>query len=104
MCVSRSREGSVRTMLWLALALTAAPAAMAATNEAPPDSPPPQMQKLLQNCDAHKFETIIEVPIDGQTKHSRVKLCGTEGQSDADWIKTLEDAVAKTSANLQMPP
>jgi hypothetical protein len=32
-----------------------------------------------------------------------VKLCGTEGQSDADWMRTLEDAVAKTSANLQMP-
>ena len=37
-------------------------------------------------------------------KRSRVKLCGTEGQSDADWVRTLKDAVVKTEANLQMPP
>ena len=86
-------------MLLLALALAAAPAAAADT------PPPPQMQKLLENCDAHKFETIIEVKVDGQAqpKHSRLKLCGTEGQSDADWVRTLKDAVAKTEANLQMP-
>ena len=85
-------------MVLFALALAAASAA-AATG----DVPPAQMQKLLENCDAHKFETIIEVNAGGQTRHSRVKLCGTEGQSDADWVKTLKDAVAKTSANLQMP-
>src|SRR5947209_1451154 len=101
--LSRSRKGSARTMLWLALALTAAPVATAAKDKTQADSPPPQMQKLLQNCDAHKFETIVEVTLNGQVKHSRVKLCGTEGQSDAEWIKTLEDAVAKTSASLQMP-
>src|SRR5437762_90137 len=85
-------------MLLLALAMTAAPAAAAAK-----EAPPVQMQKLLQSCDAHKFETIVEVAGAGEVRHSRVKLCGTEGQSDADWIKTLEDAVAKTSVNLQMP-
>ena len=90
-------------MLLLALALTAAgPAAAAAPDK--DDSPPPPMAKLLQNCDAHKFETVIEVMADGIPKRSRVKLCGTEGQSDAAWVKTLKDAVLKTSANLQMPP
>jgi flagellar hook-basal body complex protein FliE len=85
-------------MLLIALALAAAPAAAA-------DPAPPQMQKLLQNCDAHKFETMIEIKVEGQAqpKHSRVKLCGTEGQSDSDWVRTLKDAVAKTEANLQMP-
>jgi hypothetical protein len=90
-------------MLLVALALAAAP--VTATNEkTQPDSPPAQMQKLLQNCDAHKFETVIELTVAGQIKHSRVKLCGTEGQSDADWVRTLKDAVMKTEANLQMPP
>ena len=31
-------------------------------------------------------------------------MCGTEGQSDADWVRTLRDAVVKTETNLQMPP
>jgi hypothetical protein len=73
---------------------------------APPADAPPskQMQSLLQNCDAHKFETTVDViGPDGQPKHSRVKLCGTEGQSDAAWIRTLKDAVAKTQANDKMP-
>jgi hypothetical protein len=29
-------------------------------------------------------------------------MCGTEGQSDADWIGTLNDAVAKLEANKEM--
>ena len=92
-------------MLLVALALAGAPVT-ASKEKAQPDSPPSQMQKLLENCDAHKFETFIEVKVEGQPlpKRSRVKLCGTEGQSDADWVRTLKDAVAKTSANLQMPP
>jgi hypothetical protein len=92
-------------MLLVALALAGAPVT-ASREKAQPDSPPSQMQKLLENCDAHKFETVIEVKVEGQPlpKHSRVKLCGTEGQSDADWVRTLKDAVMKTEANLQMPP
>ena len=73
----------------------AAPAAAAPTK---------QLQALAQNCDAHKFETMVEIDAGGTVKHSRVKLCGTEGQSDADWIRTLKDAVAKTAGNDKMPP
>jgi hypothetical protein len=91
-------------MVIFALALMAAPAVAAAGDNAQADSPPAQMQQLLQNCDAHRFETIIDVTVGGVTKHSRVKLCGTEGQSDAGWIQTLKDAVTKTAANDKMPP
>lgn len=89
-------------MLLIALALAAAPAAVAPKD----NSPPQQMKTLLENCDAHQFETFIEVKAEGQAlpKRSRVKLCDTEGQSDADWLRTLRDAVVKTEANLQMPP
>src|SRR5881409_2409598 len=90
-------------MVILALALMAAPAASAVKEKAQPDSPPPRMAKLLENCDAHKFETMIEAPVDGLMKRSRLRLCGTEGQSDADWARTLKDAVKKTEANAQMP-
>lgn len=77
---------------------------MAAVAPAPGEAAPASaMQQLVQNCDAHKFETIIDVSVDGKPKQSKVKLCGTEGQSDADWLKTLKDAVLKTEANRQMP-
>ena len=56
------------------------------------------------NCDAHKFETTIKLTgPDGQQKASKVKMCGTVGQSDADWVRTLQDAVKKTSLSPQMP-
>lgn len=60
-------------------------------------------QQLMQNCDAHKFETTVKDVVDGQPQQSKVKLCGKEGQSDADWIGTLKDAVAKLGANKEMP-
>lgn len=96
-------------MLLIALALVAAQqsalsAAEKAAGKPAGNASSQQARSLLENCDAHKFETMIEVPAaDGGTKHSRVKLCGTEGQSDADWVRTLKDAVAKTNLNLNMP-
>jgi hypothetical protein len=81
-------------MLSLALAMIAAQTAAAGSAAAP--------QSLLQNCDAHKFETIVEATVDGLPKRSRVRLCGTEGQSDADWVRTLKDAAEKAEANTQL--
>ena len=80
--------------MWLlALALTAVPPA-----------PSAQVKPILQNCDAHKFETTIDVTVDGAVKKSHVKLCGMDGQTDADWLRTLKDAAAKTQGNSKMPP
>jgi hypothetical protein len=79
----------------------------AAQDKAPPapasqagsGTPSPKLQNLLQNCDAHKFETTVESTVNGQPHRSKVKMCGNEGQSDADWIKSLQDAIAKLKAN-----
>ena len=84
-----------KRMLLLARGLIGAQAVTAA-------APPAAAQSLLQNCDAHKFETIVETKVDGVPRRSKVKLCGNEGQSDADWIKTLKDASDKAKANVQM--
>ena len=87
-------------------------AASVAASPAPPRKKPvaaspasaPAVQ-LVQNCAAHSFETTIELPApNGLLKQSKVHLCGTLGQSDADWIKTLQDAVAKTTASPTLPP
>lgn len=58
--------------------------------------------QLIQNCDAHKFETLVTAVVDGRPVQKRIKLCGVEGQSDADWIGTLNDAVKKIEADQQM--
>src|SRR5215469_15674255 len=38
--------------------------------------------QIIQNCDAHKFETLVTTVVDGQPQQKRIKLCGVEGQSD----------------------
>src|SRR5881275_1578461 len=58
--------------------------------------------KIVQNCDAHKFETVVHEMVDGQPHQSKVKLCGKTGQSDDEWIGTLKDAISKLNANKEM--
>jgi hypothetical protein len=95
----RLRQGLTLAML----ALGAASGAAAAAQDSPETSEPNKdVQQLLQNCDAHKFETTVEAVIDGQPSKKRVKLCGKDGQSDADWIGTLKDAIVKLKANPEM--
>jgi hypothetical protein len=69
-----------------------------------PSSSEKPMPQLMQSCDAHKFETLVTAIVDGQPHQSKVKLCGVEGQSDAAWIKTLQDAINKLEANEEMAP
>jgi len=86
--------------------LAAAGASGAAVKKKAPSraEPPPAVQALAQNCDAHSFETTVQLTgADGQIKQSKVRMCGTEGQSDADWVRTLKDAVKKTALSPQMP-
>src|SRR4029078_7548464 len=66
-------------------------------------APTAKMERLLQDCDAHKFETVVNSVVDGKPHQSKVKLCGIKGQSDAAWVNTLKDAVAKVKANDKMP-
>ncbi len=82
--------------LLIALALAAAPAVAAV--------PPAGAERLLQDCSAHRFETSISVTSNGVPRQSKVKVCGTAGQSDAAWIGTLKDTIAKVEGNPKMPP
>jgi hypothetical protein len=74
-----------------------------ASAQQPADAPSPKLKNLLQSCDAHKFETTVQSEVDGKPHSSKVKLCGNEGQTDAEWIKSLQDAVDKLKTNDQMP-
>ena len=60
------------------------------------------MRELLQDCSAHRFDTVVSAVVDGQLKRSRMRLCGTKGQSDSDWIVTLKDSRAKIAANIEI--
>jgi hypothetical protein len=92
-------------MIVLALALGSTAAAAAPPKKTPPaDGPNAEVKQLLENCDAHKFETTVDTVVDGQPHRSKVKMCGKDGQSDADWIGTLKDAIAKLDANKKMDP
>lgn len=92
-------------ILGVAVAVAAAGMAGAQSTQPAPasDAPPAAVQVLVENCDAHKFETVIEMTVNGELKHSKVKMCGMEGQSDADWLRTLNDAIEKTAGNPKMP-
>ena len=68
------------------------------------EAAPADVKALAQSCDAHKFETTIDVPNpEGGTHKSKVKICGQEGQTDSDWVRTLKDTIAKVTANEKMP-
>ncbi len=71
-----------------------------------PRRPATQMRRRSSCCrtatPTSSRPTVHDV-VDGQPQQSKVKLCGKEGQSDADWIGTLKDAVAKLGANKEMP-
>lgn len=92
----------VSTILTLGLAFAASAAPEKKQSSTTP-GPSARAEQLMQNCDAHKFETFVRTVVDGQPAQSKVKLCGKEGQSDAEWIGTLKDAVAKLTVNQEMP-
>jgi hypothetical protein len=87
----------------IALAGTSAPAQEAApeakdsTAELAPD-----LKALAESCSAHKFETTVIV--EGRQRPINVKLCGKEGQTDAEWLVTLNDSVKKAETNAELSP
>lgn len=76
-------------ILLFALLLAAEPAAA---------SPDP----LIADCKAHQFQTIVHVTVAGKPRSSKVKLCGKTGQTDAEWLHTLKDAIEKVGASDSM--
>ena len=92
----------------LGLGLSAAAATTPPAKKKPVPAAPPAADtaaaKIVQNCDAHKFETVVHEMVDGQPHQSKVKLCGKTGQSDSEWIGTLKDAISKVDAVLFVTP
>src|SRR5436305_8463632 len=52
------------------------------------------------DCARHRFETTVQLTApDGKLQGRTVRMCGTTGESDAEWITTLKDAVKKTAGS-----
>ena len=86
------------------------PAGVLAQEQVPPNEDatavrplPAEAKAPVESCDAHKFETTVKImAAEGKVRSSKVRLCGREGQTDADWVGTLKDAVKKLEANSTM--
>jgi hypothetical protein len=87
----------------LILALLGLAAARAPAQQATPEpqdaasEPAPELKALADTCMAHKFETLVIS--ESRRGGSRVRICGKQGQTDADWLKTLRDSIRQTEAN-----
>lgn len=90
-------------MVVLQIMMGLAAAAQAAPEQVPPPAPAPeQVKAAAEPCPARQFETFVAIQVEGRTRRSRIRMCGTEGQSDADWIRTLKDGADKIAANETM--
>jgi len=58
----------------------------------------------MANCNARMAEIPVTVMAKGVPKETKVKICGKVGQTQADWEKTLRDALNKVSADGRMSP
>jgi hypothetical protein len=86
------------------LALLAAAAANGAAPKKSAATPDVATIAKTLDCSKHRFEATIHLSgPDGKTADKTVRMCGAKGESDAQWVATLKDAVKKTAANPQMP-
>ena len=54
------------------------------------------------DCSSHMVEIPVMVTSKGLPKQSKVKICGTFGQTDVEWARTLRDALAKVETDGRM--
>ncbi len=59
---------------------------------------------MMANCNARMTEIPVTVVGKAGPRETKVKICGKVGQSEADWEKTLKDALDKVSSDARMSP
>jgi hypothetical protein len=96
-----------RRAAWLGLVVAGllSESALAQDSSIPANSvatePDAAVKALADSCSARKFEIVVPV---APGRGSKVKICGQPGQTDAQWLVTLKDSMAKTEANTAMAP
>lgn len=81
-------------LLFFATLLAGAQAAAATAPNLPSEA-----KAFDERCAGRKFETSIAREVNGKKRLSRIHLCGNPGQTNAQWVRTLEDAIAKIEAS-----
>ena len=77
---------------------------LAAAAQAAPEQAPPQPAKATaEPCPARQFETVVAIEVEGRTRRSRIRMCGKEGQTDSEWLRTLQDGADRIAADPKMP-
>ena len=61
-----------------------------------------QAQDILSKCGDRKFETSAEGMIGGKLRRRRMTLCAEPGESDAQWLAKLENAVTWVKAQTDL--
>ena len=79
-------------------------ALMLAAQAAETPAPSAADAAMIANCNARMAEIPVTVIAKGVPKETKVKICGKVGQTQADWEKTLRDALNKVSADGRMSP
>ena len=77
-------------------------ALMLAAQAAETPAPSAADAAMIANCNARMAEIPVTVMAKGVPKETKVKICGKVGQTQADWEKTLRDALNKVSADGRM--
>jgi hypothetical protein len=62
----------------------------------------PSAAAATADCSSHMVEIPVMVTSKGLPKQSKVKICGTLGQTDAEWAGTLRDALSKVELDSRM--
>ena len=59
---------------------------------------------LMAKCGDRRFESVAVSGTEQDKRQTKIKLCAAKGESNAQWAKTLNDALARLEANQDMPP
>src|SRR5829696_2923774 len=59
-------------------------------------------EAIIARCGARKFETEVTSNNAGKVRKAKILLCAKAGDSDAQWIATLEKSAAQLEASPQL--
>ena len=85
------------SVLLIALAVAAAPGSVDAVRAG--EVPKTQAEAFIAQCGTRKFETEVISDNQGKVRKAKILLCAKAGESDDQWIATLEKAASQIAGS-----